>query len=139
MTKEELAALLNGRQYRQEMTKAEEAQAKADGLLVIFGASDDLLEFRGAFDDEMGAYEGTVARLNAERVIPDWESLDKDDEAEVERYFADKKTACTVAAAWAVDGFSWVISTDLPHAPFMVMEDDDTYCRGIVIAVADMA
>ena len=33
MTKEQLADLLNGRQYRQEITRDEEAQAKAAGLL----------------------------------------------------------------------------------------------------------
>ena len=42
MTKEELAATLNGREYNHEITKEEEAEARENGLVVIFGASDDL-------------------------------------------------------------------------------------------------
>jgi hypothetical protein len=58
-----LAALLTGREYRQEITRAEEADAKAAGLVVAFGASDDLLEFRGAIDDEVGCYDGPEAPI----------------------------------------------------------------------------
>ena len=39
MTKEELAAKLNGREYGQEITDAESTEAGKAGLLVIFGAS----------------------------------------------------------------------------------------------------
>lgn len=56
MTKEILAAQLTGREYGSEMSTQEEAAAKAAGLVVIFGASDDLMEFRGAIHDE--AYPG---------------------------------------------------------------------------------
>ena len=46
MTKEELAAMLNGREYGKEITKAEEEKAKANGLVVIYGYSDDNVELR---------------------------------------------------------------------------------------------
>jgi hypothetical protein len=138
LTKESLAALLNGREYRQEISKDEEAQAKAAGLLVIFGASDDLLEFRGAFDDEIGAYEGTTARVTSSGVLPSWKDMDKDEERDVERYFALKRLARDVTAHWDRDGFSWVITTELPHATFVVMEGDENYCRGIVLSIADI-
>ena len=55
MTKEQLAELLNGNEYRDEMTKEQEQAAKQNNLLVLFGASDDLLEMRGAIRDEVGA------------------------------------------------------------------------------------
>ena len=58
MTKEQLAELLNGNEYRDEMTKEQEQAAKQNNLLVLFGASDDLLEMRGAIRDEVGAYDG---------------------------------------------------------------------------------
>ncbi len=41
MTKEELAALINGRKYRHELTDKEEKAAKDARLVVVFGASDD--------------------------------------------------------------------------------------------------
>ena len=49
MTKEQLAELLNGNEYRDEMTKEQEQAAKQNNLLVLFGASDDLLEMRGGY------------------------------------------------------------------------------------------
>jgi hypothetical protein len=58
MTKEQLAALLNGREYGSEITREESAQAAKDGLVVLFGASDDLAEFRGAIHDEHGCWDG---------------------------------------------------------------------------------
>jgi hypothetical protein len=138
MTKEELAALLNGREYRQEIARDEEGRAKAAGLLVIFGASDDLLEFRGAFHDEIGAYNGTTARITSSGPVPAWEDLDKDDEEHVERYFRQKMSAREVTATWDADGFSWVITSEVPHATFVINEDGEPYCKGIVLSIADL-
>ena len=76
MTKEDFATLINGRQYRDELTKEEEKSAEGSGLIVIFGASDDLIEFRGKLDDEIGAYEGTdfiIATPGTELFIEDEE------------------------------------------------------------------
>lgn len=39
MTPQEFAALLNGREYGEEITREEEALAKAHGLVVVFGYS----------------------------------------------------------------------------------------------------
>jgi hypothetical protein len=52
MTKEELAAILNDREYGAEITEIEAKLAKKDGLVVVFGHSDDCVEFRGAIEDE---------------------------------------------------------------------------------------
>ena len=54
ITKEQLASQLNGRSYRNEITPEEEQLAKENRLVIIFGASDDLVELRGAFHDELG-------------------------------------------------------------------------------------
>jgi hypothetical protein len=138
MTKEELAALLNGRGYGSEITPEEEALAKESGLLVIFGASDDLTELRGAVCDEAGAYNGATHRIDAKGFLPEWDSVDHDDEEECRAYFARDGKGGEVRAKWAEDGYSWVIETDLPHATFDITEDDEAYCRGIVIAVSDL-
>jgi hypothetical protein len=134
-----LAAMLNGREYGDEISKLEEASAKANGLLVVFGASDDLMEFRGAVHDECGAYDGTTAMVHALGVLPEWEDFDeKDDEDMVQAYFANKRHAFPVAAAWCEGEYSWVISANVPHATFDILEDGEKYCRGIVIDMADL-
>ena len=48
------AEKLGTRQIGKEITKEEEAEAKAAGLVVVFGYSDDGTEFRGAIRDEAG-------------------------------------------------------------------------------------
>lgn len=143
LTAQDFAETINGRTYPLRITKEEAAQAKAAGLVVVYGASDDLMEFEGAISDELGAYEGTTASVSpAGGIVCDWESLDKDDESEVMRYFENKRSAREIQAIWCPDepaGASWAYQTDIPHATFDVIEDGEIYCRGIVFSVADLA
>lgn len=140
MTKEELAAILNGRKYCDEMTKSEEKQAMEAGLVVVFGYSEDYMELRGAIEDEVGAYQGT-------RILVDGKGLlfcrdDIEIEAHTDEWLADyftrRAAAKTIDALWNKEGYYWIYRTDIPHATFEVMEDDEKYCRGIVFALADL-
>lgn len=140
MTKEELAAKLTGREYTNEITKTEEAEAKKSGLVVIFGASDDLAELRGAIYDEAGCYDGGEFFLDPtgkQFLLPQIE--DEDDEI-LKKYGVSEAARAVLAAAIKVEalwckepGYSWTFATDAPHATFEVMEDGEHYCRGIVI------
>jgi hypothetical protein len=42
-------------------------------------------------------------------------------------------TTDTIKALWDTEGYSWVYETEMPHASFDIMEDGETYCRGIVV------
>lgn len=133
------AARLNGREYRNEITEEECAEAREHGLVVIFGASDDLMEFRGFFNDELGAYGGTLAHVAIDGIVPDWESLDHDDEEAVERYMDRKRAGFKVVeAVFDEEGFTWIFKTDVPHATFIVNDDGEQYCRGIVVSINDL-
>ena len=111
-------------------------QAKAAGLIVIFGARDDLMEFRGFVDDERGA--PTVALIDAKGVLPFREDIEHDDEA-LKDYFARAPQVRADDALWAKEeGYSWTYRTDVPHVTFEIVDDGETYCRGIVIDAADL-
>ena len=140
-SRDALAVLMTGRSYRDEMTMAEKKAASEAHLIVIFGASDDLVELRGWVDDELGAYDGTVFMIHANGVCPPWEDFDeKDDEEMCRQYFIDKAGARKVEALWCAEpGYSWTYRTDVPHATFEIVEDGEPYCRGIVIDVGDLA
>lgn len=141
MNKEELAKLLDQRDYGHEMDDHEELEAKKSGLIVIFGASDDLMEFRGAIDDELGAFDGETACLfkknnewNVLRHDEFYEEREKAQEYginlrhhEIEAVFDPGDPECT-----------WLIKSEIPHATFDIMEDGDLYCRGIVIDTKDL-
>lgn len=136
MTKEEAAAALDGCWYGREVTREMEAALKADGLVAVFGASDDLMEFRGAIRDEVGAYDGGYAYLTRAGLLTN--DCDNDRCPHFERA---KETATTVKAIWSPEGeaLSWVYRTSIPHATFIVKEDDEPYCRGIVFSLSDVA
>ena len=143
MTKEELAAKINGREYTQEMTKNEEHEAKESGLVVIFGASDDLCELRGAIDDEAGCYDGGDVYFTHDGKV--LEDIDDDDDEVLKKYGVlqavsdQRKAAIAIHAGWCEsDGYSWFMSTTGPHATFDVMEGTEKYCRGLVIDLKEL-
>lgn len=136
MTKEELANLLNGREYRNEITDQECQIAKENGLVVVFGASDDLMEFRGAIYDEVGCYDGGSVYLNVNGKIIDEESKDW--------YINTKLPVFQIDAIWCpqIEGVifcSWKIDAeDIETAKFDIFEDGELYCQGIVFELASL-
>lgn len=122
MTKEELASMLNGRQYRDETTAEIERMAKENGLCIAFAASDDLLEFRGTVYDEAYAYGGIVVYLSKKGNVKE--------ESKPGRI---KVTAIwqpgpPIREPWA----SWSVDVNIPFAPFDIFDDGELYCRGCV-------
>lgn len=137
LTKEELASLLTGREIGDEISEVECEHAKESGLIVIFGASDDLMEFRGVCEDELGCYNGDTALIDAKGLLPERDNIE--DDGELEEYFKRKKTAKTIESLWCKEGeYSWTFKTSVPHATFEIVEDDEPYCRGIVISITDL-
>jgi len=135
MTAAELAATLDGREYGSEIEADEERAAKEAGLVVLFGASDDLAEFRGAIDEELGCYGGGTIAVGRDGL---YDVSDPDDVC-CRFMRAALESAATIKAIWCPDGTaSWGYETAIPHATFRVMEDGDVYCRGIVFRLADL-
>ncbi|MGL6221324.1 MAG: hypothetical protein ACRC36_25065 [Lacrimispora sphenoides] len=56
MDKKELSRLIDGREY--EPFKDVRQVAKASGLVIVSGASDDLMIFDGSIFDEGGCFDG---------------------------------------------------------------------------------
>ncbi|MFJ2982215.1 MULTISPECIES: hypothetical protein [unclassified Pseudomonas] len=138
MTKEELAAQLNGLEYPTRIPGALIAAAQSAGLVILCGASDDLMEFYGARREEIGCYDGGTAFVDSDGVLPDRDCLDGDEE--IAEYVQRQKSAKPIEALWGKeDGYSWTYKTAIPHATFEVVEDEEPYCRGIVFALADLA
>ncbi len=148
MNKEEFAKLLSGREYGMEITKDEERIAKESGLIVIFGYSDDNVEFRGVLRDEIGAYEGAcfvIAKAGDKVVVsqnPKFYREIDDLEAialEPEIYALNNKNKFEAVSTPSELDCYWLIKTEMPHATFDIFEDCELFCRGVVIEVADLA
>lgn len=129
------ADALNRNQYGEEGSDELFREMKESGLVAVFGASDDLMEFRGAIYDEIGSFDGGTAYFDANGLLQN--ECDNDDCPHFERL---KKQAKTIEARWCPeggDGVSWDYVTSIPHAIFDIVEDEEIYCRGIVFQLAN--
>lgn len=126
MTAFEMAMRLNGNQYLNEMTSADERVAKDNNLVVVFGYSDDCAEFRGAIDDELGCFDGGDFWVDKSGTV----------DSVVERIPADAKK---ITAVWCgKSGASWEYETEIPHDTFNIYEDGELYCVGIVFSMEEL-
>lgn len=142
LTAKELADEINGIEYGRSFSdqmREFASMAKLSGLVIACGESDDRLEFYGAFRDEAGAWEGVTELIDADGLLPSWESA-SEDEGEASKYFARKPKARGIEAVWDEEGsgYAWILKTDIPHEIFSIMEDGEGFSRGIVFSIEDL-
>lgn len=134
MDAKQAAAALDGNEYGNEGSTELFAQMKDAGLVAIFGASDDLMEFRGAIYDEVGCYDGGTAYLNESGLLTN--SCYSD---ECPHFAKQQEMSRSIEAVWGDDGPSFTYKTSIPHETFKIMEDGEVYCIGIVFELKDAA
>ena len=130
----DFARRLNGIEYleeRKEMWKA----AKEKGYVVVFGYSDDNIEFRGAIDDEVGAFGGRTVFFTENGKI----SKSNDGEYYIHAAWYGKVGGKTILKTFRIiddngDLIPWTYETNIPHEEFMMYDGGDPFCRGIVFA-----
>ena len=134
MNLKELAKKLNGRQRHSEVTGGEGKEFNLDGVVALYGSSDDLMEFDGAIFDEVPCYEGGIAYLDEDGIIKN------DCEDPKCPYFLEKSlTAKTIKAVWCSgEEYLWTYETEIPHETFDILEGDEKYCRGIAFFIDDL-
>ena len=137
MTAKELAVKLNDSQYDhiESLVSFISKLAKNNGLVIVYGASDNLMEFRGAIYDEFPCYEGGTAYLNKDGLISN-EYDDPDCP-----YYEKLKSKATfkIEAKWSDNKeYIWIYKTSLPHETFDIWEGDEKYCRGIVFSIDNL-
>lgn len=132
-----IAAMLDGSQYPLRIPTDIVNGAKEAGIVIVYGASDDLMEFEGAIYGEQGAYDGTTAFVDSKGLLPERDQIEEDDE--LKDYFARQPNAKPIEAQWDPGkGYSWTFKTDIPHETFEITDEGEPYCRGIVFALADV-
>lgn len=129
MDKKELAQLINGREYGYGIFRDVRRAAIDAGLVIVSGASDDLMEFDGAIYDEGGCFDGGKVFFDRTGVSQD----------------GDERANC-IEALWcnksALDEngnvVTWTYKTDIPHETFIIYDDGKPFCQGIVFNLSDV-
>ena len=140
MNKEQLAALLNGREYGSEITSAEAQAAKDAGLVVVFGYSDDNLEMRGRLNEEVGCNDGGTFKIGKRGILDEWSEYEEKCKDDARKWFhLEVQAKNTLTAVWGgPEKYVWTYGIDCPFATFDIMEDEEKYCRGIVFSIEDL-
>lgn len=130
----EFAKSISGKEYGYpQFTKEEIETAKENGFVIVYGASDDLMEFEGAIRDEGGCFDGGRVYFNTTEVCQD-----ETDRSAFDNY------SNSINAVWDGDTdengklITWTYETEIPHETFMVYEGGEPYCRGIVFSIVDV-
>ena len=133
MKPQEMANRLNGRECRYEVTRDDEIDAMNSRLVIVVGASDDLMEFYGAIRDEVSCYGGGTAYLDRHGLMKNKCACE-----DCPYHLKELETVNKIKAVWSNAGYSWVYETDIPHATFDIVEDGEKYCRGVAFSLDDL-
>lgn len=132
----ELAQLLDGRQVGDEITEKECIMAHDSDLVVVFGYSDDNMEFRGAIYDEIAAYEGGTAYIYDGELLKN--ECDSEDNCPYFKKLIKNKNTVEIVAIWNGGMMPcWSYQIPIDYEEFMIYEDGEPYCRGIVFSRDD--
>jgi hypothetical protein len=115
-----------------DLTPSQKEFCKTHDIVVVYGYSDDNVEFDGAIIEEVGAWEGAEIYVDANGPI---ESC----ECECKYYKSAMKNAKRINAFWYLNEWAWEFRTDIPHETFEFYSDGEPFCKGIVFYKKDMA
>ena len=153
LTKEELAAQLYGRSYLDEITLDECDAAADNGLVVVFGYSDDVVIFHGAIHDDTYAYDGGKVELTQDGIFqsechdgdtcPYFKQLCQKQRVNTLKVFWCGKSQREESPHWEQRGKpTWMFDLgNVPVAEFSIYdprEGNEHFCRGIVFDLKDL-
>lgn len=110
-------------------------EAAQAGLVVVYGAGRDTVTFIGAVEGEADVPEGGAIHLDADGLLPDVDDIEND---RLPAYYDRKRLSYLIDAEWEKNGFKWSFTTAIPHHRFVITNEGERYCRGIVFDFANI-
>lgn len=134
---------LDGREYGRELKKEDRERAKELGIVIVYGASDDLCELDGALCDEIACYDGGAAHLSQGGVLENIIRLkcacDETEDCPLAQQVIQYGNVLQIRwCADDADGYAWDYKINVPSAPFRIYDHGEKYCRGIVFFKDDL-
>lgn len=109
------------RVYGEEFTHEEIKQMKEDGIVVVYGASDDLVEIDGAIKEEIDSYIDSKFGYIKNKFVRGKDS----------NFILDVRHDINNCTFW--------FSTNVMQSTFVVYDEyDEPYCRGVFVSIYDI-
>ena len=105
-----IANELNGLQYGVEIPSDILSKAKDNHIFIVYGHSDDLVIVEGAFSEEHDIYDDELINV----------------------------AGCSIKPIYDSGYYMWRFECDSKHESFDIMENDEYFCRAIVIDLNDV-
>lgn len=108
---------------KQEIPKDVQVLAKDNNILIAYGGSDDLLELRGAINEEYGAWEGFDPRV-----------MSGDGRREIE--VLKKLLSIDLVMNWCPNdelSGNFTLKEGVEFEEFDIIEDEEVFCRGVIV------
>lgn len=117
-----LAERLDGCEYLNEISVKDSQEAKDNNLIVVFGYSDDVVVFVGAFEREFNSGSDETFSLVGDKIFDD-ETLPEN-----------SKVIATINAKFSTrEEYYWTMTVEgLDFYNFDVYRDGDLFCKGAV-------
>ena len=144
ITLKEFAAMLHGRDCQPNLTPDERLLAERRGFVIVYGDSDDRVEFDGAIKAE--GHTNPLAKDCPAGVLAlsaDGKLLDEESDLYSE-YVKENRNVIKVFYC-SKDGLNWAFETDIPHETFLtydggydeeIADFDDSFARCIVFEMS---
>jgi hypothetical protein len=121
ITLKEFAAMLHGRDCQPNLTPDERLLAEQKGFVVVYGDSDDRVEFEGAISAE--EYTNPLVKDRPAGVLAlseDGKLLDEDSDLYSE-YIRENRNVINVFYC-SKDRLNWVFESEIPHETFLTYD-----------------
>lgn len=129
------AKKLNNREYREELTKKEIDELEQDGIVAVFGASDDLCELRGAIIDEFGCWRGkTLVYVEEVECFLKNNYYDENPNELIKINLTGRPFL--KISSYTRDGWKYELP-DIPQTEFNILDNGEQYCEGKLFYWAD--
>lgn len=129
---QKFAQRLNGREYKQEMTAEDKALARAEGVVVVFGCSDDRTIFYGDIEAEVDTTNGGVIYLTED-------GLFEECPCGCVHSKRAKDKASAISVKWCQGPYVWSYETEIPHATFEIIDNQPAenlkFCQGMIFSL----
>ena len=128
----QFSKILNRCDFSEGLARAETECARRNGLVIVYGHSDDHLELDGAIRAEGGCFMGGIFHLECEK--GKWQLL------------CGVGKMNNISARWCdqdaiTDDWEpilWSYKTDIPHECFIALYDGKLFCEGFVFDMKEL-